>query len=377
MSNMDLNSAQSSNFDSQTLYAVTPKDLDGIKDAEETEWYNKDWREQYGIFYSHPDTQSAILMKVVWNVGKGYICDADTQTTLDFIEGNGKQTFEDIIFNVEVCKEIGGDGYAEIVRDKETGQLVNLKVLDPGRIKIIYNGAGRIIRYEQTSPFPQKGIINKIKSAIGLSKVEEFEPEQIYHRTRNRIGDQTHGLSTVDLLKETVLKDLESFEDMSKVMHRQAKPMIMFKLGTDNVQDISAFIAKMDEATQKGENIYIPNDNNTVDYEVVQVNVSEMLLAWRSEIRNRIYRVLGLPLIIFGASGSTESGGKMEYLAHQQVFEREQREIERQIWSQLQIKIDLIPPTSLLEDLQRDTSKDGAAQQLNVQPSEATPGKGR
>ena len=44
----------------------------------------------------------------------------------------------------------------------------------------------------------------------------------------------------------------------------------------------------VDDATNKGENMYIPNDTDEVEFEVVQVNVSQIVMAWRNDIRNRL-----------------------------------------------------------------------------------------
>lgn len=357
---VDLNNSASSNYDSKTSFSIATKNLDGLQAQKETRWRNSKWSEQYGIFSSVADLQSAVLMKVIWILGKGYTTDTLNKVILDHISGTGKETALDILFNVEVQKEIGGDGFAEIVWNDNETEPLNLKALDPANVEIIYNSQGRITGYDY----------------FVSGEKTNFKPNQIYHRSRHRLGNQIHGLSIIDPLKSTILADEESFTDVTKIMHRQAKPMIMFKLKTDNASDISAFISKMDSATEKGENIYIPNDTNTVEYEVVQVNVSEMILAWRTEVRNKFYRALGLPLIIFGNGGSTESGGKMEYLAHEQVFERDQKDLELQIWKQLKIKLDLIPPTSLLENLQTDTAKDGQAQQMSMQKSDLQAGRG-
>ena len=68
----------------------------------------------------------------------------------------------------------------------------------------------------------------------------------------------------------------------------------------------------MDQATQKGENIYIPDDDNTISYEVVQVNPNAMIMEWRNDIRNKFYRTIGLPQVVPGAGGSsTESESKV------------------------------------------------------------------
>ena len=163
---------------------------------------------------------------------------------------------------------------------------------------------------------------------------------------------------------------------MQKIMHRQAKPMIMFKLGTDDQTKINTFIAKMDAATNKGENIYIPDDKNSVSFEVVQVDVSPSVMAWRTDLRNKFYRTVGLPQVIFGQAGATESGGKIEYLAHEQVFGKDQRYLELQILKQLGLTVKLIPPTTLLDSLKTDEQKD-ANQGLEIQPQDLTAGKGQ
>jgi hypothetical protein len=82
-----------------------------------------------------------------------------------------------------------------------------------------------------------------------------------------------------------------------------------------------------------------------------------------------------MPMIIFGASGSTESGGKIEYTGHEQVWEHRQRYLEKQLWNQLAIKINLISPASLLENLKTDEAKD-ARQGLEFQRNDITAGVG-
>jgi len=170
------------------------------------------------------------------------------------------------------------------------------------------------------------------------------------------------------------LADAENFNDAKIIMHHQARPMIMFKLGTDDTTTINAFANKMDLALNKGENIYIPDDENSVSYEVVQVNVSPLLLPWRDELKSKFYRAVGLPVVLFGSAGATESGSKVEYMAHEQIFEHQQRQLEKQLWNQLQIKIDLVPPASMQPDLQADQGKDVMT---GVQPSDTNAARGR
>jgi hypothetical protein len=364
MPQLNIGNAASSNFtgDGSLEVQIPTKQTDGINDGDEyTRWENTEWSKQWGYFNTIPELKSALIMKAIWVCGKGYTTDPETKVILDNIKGIGFDTFQDILFNMEVIKRVAGDAFAEKMYDDE-GNLINLKPIDPGSMVTIIDKYGMIKGYEQTS---------KVKG----QKPKKFSPDEIFHLSHNRLADQCHGISDISSMEKTLLAEYESFDDAKKIMHRQAKPLIMFKLGTDDTAKINSFIAKMDKATRLGENIYIPDDENSVSYEVINVNVTQMILQWRSEITNKLYRAVGLPLILFGAAGSTESGGKIEYLAHEQVFKKDQICLEMQIENQLGVKISLVPPTSLLNDLQTDQQKD-ANQGLEIQPQDATAGAG-
>jgi hypothetical protein len=343
---------------------IDAKNTDGIGNQDETEYINSNWSKWWGYFNAIPDLKSAIIMKAIWNVGKGYTTDPGTQVILEHLSGWGKDTFDDILFNMEIIKRVSGDSFAEIIKDEETGILLNLKPLDPAAIKIIVDRKGIIKRYEQISKTGTRGEV-----------LHKFKPEDIFHLSNNRLADQIHGISDIEVMEQTILAENESFVDIKKLMHHQGKPFIIWKLGTDDPVKINEFVGKINKARNLGEDTFIPDDDDAINFEVVQVNPSEMVLRWRDDIRNKFYRAIGMPLVIFGQAGSTESGGKIEYLAHEQVFEKDQRYLEKQIWNQLFLRINLLPPTSLLDNLQTDQSKD-ANQGMEIQPQDMTAGKG-
>src|SRR3990167_6438884 len=88
--------------------------LDSPTGGKETEYQNQNWSTYWGYFNAHPDLKSAILMKAVWTVGKGWTADPETTVRLEHINGWGKDTFDEILFNLLVQKMINGDAYAEI-----------------------------------------------------------------------------------------------------------------------------------------------------------------------------------------------------------------------------------------------------------------------
>jgi hypothetical protein len=364
MGELSITAATASNLSNVvTDYSIPELNTDGVQAQDETTYQNQNWSKQWGYFNSVAELKTVIQGKATWIIGKGYETDAETKVILDHLSGAGLDTFLDILWNMEVVKRVGGDAYAEIIKDDD-GNFLNLKPLDPGSMRVIYSRKGIIKRYEQINKLPE-----------GKTEVLKFKPNEVFHLCHNRLADQLHGLSDIDAIAKIVLADGESFEDIKKVMHRQAKPMIMFKLGTDDQTKINAFIAKMDAATNKGENIYIPDDENSVSFEVVQVDVSPHTLAWRNELRTIFYRVVNMPLVVFGQAGGTESNSKIEYLCHEQFFKKDQTFLESQIKNQLGLTLKLISPVSLLENLQTDESKD-ANQGMEIQPNDVTAGRG-
>lgn len=345
---------------------VDYKNLDSVGQTEETYYTNDNFGKWLGIYKEIPEVKIAIDMRSIWTIGKGYEADPRTTIIFDHIKGNGKENFNSILKNLMVLKRINGDAYAEIVRDKETGDLVNLKPLNPQNIKVVFNSKGQITRYEQINRQDKGKTINT------------FSPEEVFHLSNKKIGDEIHGVSDIEAIEDIINALKESFDIQKQVIKHFSKPKMLTELDTDDQVKIDEFIAKFDSATAKGDNLFIPM--NTVKSQVLAVSPNGTLniLSWRDHLKNYFFQVAGIPQIILGSSGEfTESTAKIAYLAFEQSVDDEQNEIEAQVWAQLHYKIILSFPTSLKNELLTDESKDGVnAKQMNVQPNEVTAGSG-
>ena len=368
MVELNISSAQTSDLTNNvTAVTIPTQEVDTQRDQDETEWTNTKATQYWGYFNQVPDLKSALLMKSVWAVGKGYETDPQTLVILEHISGDGKETFGDIIFNLDCMRRVYGDAYAEIVWNNPDKRdfPANLRVLNPASMKHIVNRKGQIIRFEQ---------ITNVKNRTPI----RFDPRDILYLPNNKLSGSIHGISDIEALEQKILAENENFVDMKRLMHFQARPMIMFKLGTDDTSKITAFIAKMDAAVNKGENVYIPDDENAVSFEVVTINISASIFEWRNDIRNGFYRAVGLPQVVPGAGGgSTESESKVIYFAFEQIVEFEQEFLEKQLWQQLRLKVNFIPPATMSQDLQADTAKDGVTGGMNFQPGDMMAGMGK
>lgn len=363
--NLNLSNSTLTDYSSITAYSIDPLNVDGVNAGSETRWTNKNWSTYWAWFNGNAKVKNAILMKAIWNVGKGYeALDEYTRKTLDYIKGDGKQSFKDILFSMECNMRIGGDAFAEIVTHnkkhiQDGGKIVNIKLLNPGLVTIVYDETATIKKYEYS---------------VGAGgKTIEFDPEEILHMSNNRMCGQIHGISDLEALRKVILADSQSFDNVEKIVNFQARPFIIFKLKTDNLTKIAEFAAKLKSIRTLGEDALIPDDENLLSYEVVQVNPSAIIMAWRDDIRNEYYRCIGLPQIMPGAGGQgTESEAKVIYVAFEQIVQHDQLNWENAIWSQLGLKINMIHPTLMEDLLKQDNAKDGA-NAMNIQPSELNP----
>lgn len=339
-------------------FSVQAQETDGVRDTPENTWVNDRWATQLGYYKSIPEINAVIDVKATWTIGKGFKADEQTEMDLSIIRGWGADTFNTILENMIRTYHIGGDAFAEIIRDKENN-LINLKPLNPSTVKIVVGKNGLIKRYERidTNKLPVR-----------------FQPEEIFHIARNRVADEIHGVSMVDILQWIVDAKNESMRDMRTLQHRHVKPINVFKLDTDDPTKISAFKEKADLAVEDGENLYIPM--GSVEQEVISIPTNATLspLAWLEYLDNRFYEAAGVPRIITGNGQTfTEASSKISYLVYQQTIEEEQLYIEEQVLSQLNKVIELEFPASLENELLSDKAKDGAE---NIDASETTAGSG-
>ena len=70
-----------------------------------------------------------------------------TKVELDHVTGNGKDSFDQVIWNHGAVKLIVGDSFIEVIRTGSRKILANMINISPERVKVVYVGS-RIKRYE-------------------------------------------------------------------------------------------------------------------------------------------------------------------------------------------------------------------------------------
>jgi hypothetical protein len=337
-----LNALQTSDA-SQSFWEVNKSYTDGAGDTKEFRYQQTKWGEYLGYYKSIPELKIAVDTKANWVMGNGFEADEITTLLLSSFRGNGKDTFNSILENMERTCYIAEDAYCEIIRDKE-GILINLKPLDPSSIVVVANEKGKIIRYEQTSKTTKLNTI--------------FKPEEIFVLSHNRIADEIHGNSIIPAVKWVIDARNEAMSDWKRVLHRNIDPLWIYHLDTDDVSEIAAFKTKNDTARANGENMYIPKGVVVPELVTTATNANLNPLAWIAQLNDYFFQAVGVPQIVVGnAKEFTDASGKIVYLAFEQRIKGRQEYVEEQVLLQLNVDIELNFPTSIQNETLSDVSR--------------------
>jgi len=321
--------------------------------------FQEDWGRWNGYYKQIPELQAVIDKKAIWTIGKGYKTSEATRKILEKIKGNGKDTFNGIMDNAVKTYTIGGNFYAEIIRNSR-GEIKNLKPMNPSSIVIHANGNGIIKYYEQLVQ------ADKSKNII-------FDPKDIFHLQWNRIADEIHGNGTIEKIENIILMRNEAMTDMKTVFHRYVKPLWIFSVDTDNTTEIDAFKVKVDRTVANAENLVVPKD--TVD-KIERVSIPQYStldpLPWIKLLQNEFIRAEGVPEVILGnGESATEATAKILYLAFQQMIEYNQMFLEEQIKAQLGLEVEFNFPASIQPDLQTGNQKARDVKNMEMNPNQA------
>jgi len=350
-------------------YSVGTASTDGASEQKETKWNNADFPQYLGYYNDIPELHSTIVTKSKWLIGKGV---KGEEAILDKWRGWGKDTKNTIIQNMSIVTDVGGDFFAEIIRNDsifrriftwfgivKPGKPVNLKPLDPASMTIVANEQGMIKRYEQNS---------KVKG----NPPKKFKSENIFHLAQDRFADEIHGTGLIKAIENIILARNEAMSDLKIVFHRYVKPLWIWQLDTDDATKIAAFKKKADKTVANSENIYIPK--GAAEAERVSVPQFSTLdpLPWIRDLTDYFYQATNTPDVVVGSAKQTvEASAKILFLGFEQSVRAKQLFIEDNFKTQLGLDITLEFPTPIEADLIRDNSKDGKS---NFQKSDTTTG---
>jgi len=342
-----------------TDYSVSPISTDGPGEQDETRYYNTNWNQYYTYYKKNiGGYRNAINAFATWVLGKGWKADPATTATLDNITGCGEDSILAILWNQVVVKKVNGASFAHIIRNPDSGILINLKPLDPASMVTVIGPDGVILRYEQ---------ISKVKG----KKPKEFKTQEILHMINDRVADGIIGVSVTEGVEWALLAREEAVTDQKKVMHRNVVPVRIIEVETQNTTKIAQLKTQYEEAIKKGEVLIIPK--GTVEVKDTKAMLQD-ILPWIRYLDDVILRQVGVPRIITGGTSETEGDAKVSYLVYEQVYTREVEELKADLWNQMAIRLEFSPPVSLKEKEQQDEIKNTS--QTGFQPNDTTAGRG-
>jgi hypothetical protein len=355
MAELELSQTTTTSMDSEVSdFSISFGKLDEPADTEETYYYNPNWKENLGYYKEIPELKQSIDALARWTAGKGYKTDKRTEIILNLITGWGEDSFDSILQNMIIVKKINGDSYAEVVR-RDDGELLNLKPLSPGSIKVVVNKKGIITRYEEIDISTKKSI-------------RKFKPSDIFHLCNDRVSNEIHGVSVIESCKWVIDARNEAMRDWRRILHRNLAGVRIIEVDEEDTAKFNTLKTQWASSIDKGEVLILPKGTAGIPNVPPPINPE----SWIRYLENVFYQNVGVPKIILGGSQEfTEASSKIGYLTFEQVYMSEQRLLEQDLYSQLAIKIELNRPVSIKEEMEQ--SEKANTGQVGFQANEIKP----
>ena len=340
-------------------FSVETKSIDGPQDQKETYWYFNDWTKNFGYYSDIPEYHSSVNTYATWVLGKGFTANNHDKVILENIRGWGKDSIHDILWNMLVVKKVNGDSFAEIIRNEDTGTLINLKTLDPEKIRLVIGRDGIIIRYDY------------MQSSSG--KWKPFDPDKILHLCNDRIANQIHGTAASEAAKWVIDARHEMMEDVRRVAHRSTIRVLY----VEESNKTRRFELKRDyaEAIKKGEVLILPGKPNETGFQDLTMPPTQAYLELIKYYENVFYQVVGVPKSATGGTqDSTEAGSKVGLVAFDPNYIREITDLQLDLWNQLALKLEFVGQKSMMDNVQSDQAKNTS--QTGFQSNDTIAGRG-
>ena len=245
MAGLDLKQATTTDYTNTVKdFIVQARALDVENATGETFWYFDKTTQNWGYYFEIPEIKSSARALAIYTTGKGFKTSFNTQHILDNISGLGGESFQEIMWNLEVTKLIVGDAFAEIRRNPDDGSLINLVPISPERVRIVLE-FGQIKRYD---------IWNGTKS-----EWIERETTQILHLSNDRIGDEVHGTSLIEAVKWVIDARNEALIT-NRMIERRGRALGIIEYDSNNEGRIKFANEQIEKAVNRGEMLGLPKD---------------------------------------------------------------------------------------------------------------------
>jgi hypothetical protein len=312
-----------------------------------------EFNEPHGYYRKIPELQGVIDRLALWVIYGGDDADEKNEeitfkteadrTKFERITGFGKDTPEDVFYNLFRVGKISGTTIGEIIKDRANKKgLINLKPLDPQTIRVTANKFGIISKFEQ--------ITHKSGEDGQQLKPTELKPENVFYIAWNRIADEIVGISTIEKIEGIIKYRHQAMEDLSEVYHRYVVPFWLFYVDTDDEEEIDDFNTKIRKMIKERDSMTLPQ-GVVNSHERLSVPQHSNLdpLNWIKHLERYFLISEGVPELIAGIGRETaDASSRMIYLAWRIITIANQKIYEKHIKRQLGINLRFPRPINIL-----------------------------
>lgn len=269
-------------------------------------------------------------------------------------EIGGNQHWDEILESVFRFQMIYGEAYVELIRDKNTGEVVDLAIMDPKSIEYAKTdyGSSRIaldefnnpIGYVQNLPrsFERVEQIYEPPEEVQVAPNQVYIPaENIAHFKLYTVGEEFFPIGLVEPIFRDAERSHQLKEDYGNKAHSELFPTRVAKVGDEQHEPSPQKVSEMlDNLVEAGSSTAMALPYY-VDVEVLESEQPEVMIDFFQHFNDEIITGTGIP----GAYATGQGGNvnratlaaqsRMYEITMDDIIKRTSRTIERQIFGEI------------------------------------------
>jgi len=266
----------------------------------------------------------------------------------------GNQHWDEILESIFRFQMIYGEAFVELIRDKNTGEVVDLAVMDPksidyaktdyGSTRIALDKYNNPIGYVQQLPrsFESVEQVYEPPEEVSVAPNEVYLPaENVAHFKLYTVGEEFFPIGLVEPIFRDAERSHQLKEDYGNKAHSELFPTRVAKVGDEQHEPSPQKVSDMlDNLVEAGSSTAMSLPYY-VDVEILESEQPEVLIDFFEHFNDEIITGTGIPSAY--ATGAGESVNRATLAAQSRMYEitmndiikRTSRTIERQIFERI------------------------------------------
>jgi len=265
---------------------------------------------------------------------------------------------DNLFWQFSVNTDVAGDGYLEMVLNKDKNKIAKLKHVNPINFGYMTDDFGKIILNGNNMP---KAYMQVFHDKEGVETKKEVPKDRISHLKFNSFADEFNGVSSLQPVYNTTVRLMNMEQAAAEAAVKTANPLLVGKTETKSLRELQSWSSVLNNISSKDQ-VFLPMG---VDLKMLSPGYQNFSY-YSTYFLDAVVAALGVPKAILTGSSDMTGGNRSTITVQSRhfysVIRANQRYVEQvvnRIFAYYGKIGKFIAPTFKFNDIAEDADRNG------------------